>query len=295
MNAPLSLPINEVRELSIGDKEFGILAKLVHEECGIVLADAKKGLVVSRLTRRLRELGLSDFPSYCRLLQSRQGVDERANLISALTTNVTKFFREDHHFRTLEKQVLPSLIEKARGGGRVRIWSAGCSTGEEPFSIAIELLEQCPDAGALDIRILGTDIDPLVLATAQAGKYPDISIAGLPANRRARYFTSSNNSSGSSDVTQNLRSLVTFAPLNLIAQWPMRGPFDVIFCRNVVIYFDTATQERLWQRFASLIPAGGHLFIGHSERLGRAAEQQFATAGITQYRRTTAAAAKDAE
>jgi len=295
MNAPIAIPINEARELSIGDKEFGILARLVHTECGIVLADAKKGLVVSRLTRRLRELGLTDFASYCHLLQSRQGADERTNLISALTTNVTKFFREDHHFRTLEKQILPALIERARGGGRVRIWSAGCSTGEEPYSIAIELLELCPDASALDIRILGTDIDPLVLATANAGRYADMSISGLPASRRARYFSTSSGGTGTSEVVQNIRSLVTFAPLNLIAQWPVRGPFDVIFCRNVVIYFDTATQERLWQRFASLIPTGGHLFIGHSERLGRGAEQQFTTVGITQYRRTAAAAVKDAD
>lgn len=269
--------------LTIGDRDFTALAKLVHDECGIVLPEAKKGLVVSRLTRRLRDLNLRDFGQYCRLLQSDGGNDERAKLISALTTNVTKFFREDHHFRALEKQILPELIARARRRGRVRIWSAGCSTGEEPYSIAMELLELCPDASTLDIRILGTDIDPQVLSTASAGRYADTAVAGVPASRRSRYFTASG---GAFEVAQGLKDLVTFAPLNLIGQWPIRGPFDVIFCRNVVIYFDNATQEVLWQRFASLLPPAGHLFIGHSERMGRAAERYFATNGITQYRRT---------
>jgi len=285
MNIPVSLPLVEMPELHIGDREFAVLAKLVHENSGIVLADAKKGLVVSRLSRRLRELGLGDFAQYCRLLQSAQGTEERAKLISALTTNVTKFFREDHHFRALEKQVFPALIARARSGGRVRIWSAGCSTGEEPYSLAIELLDLCPEAATLDIRILATDIDPQVLARATAGRYPETAISSLPVKRRSRYFASVGTDC---EVAHSLRSIVTFAPLNLIEQWPIRGPFDVIFCRNVVIYFDGATQEKLWHRFAGLIPAGGYLFIGHSERLGRAAERHFATAGITQYRRTEA-------
>jgi len=283
MNAPVQFPPTESSGLAIKDRDFAALAKLVHDECGIVLADAKKGLVVSRLARRLRELNLPDFGQYCRLLQSEQGTDERANLISALTTNVTKFFREDHHFRSLEKQILPALIDKARRRGRVRIWSAGCSTGEEPYSIAMELLEQCSDAASLDIRILATDIDPHVLATATAGRYSETAVAGVPASRRSRYFSAS---SGTFEVGKVLQELITFAPLNLVSQWPIRGPFDVIFCRNVVIYFDNATQEVLWKRFASLIPPSGHLFIGHSERLGRAAERYFATNGITQYRRT---------
>jgi len=283
MKPPGSVSFGDTSGLTISDRDFSALAKLVHDECGIVLAEAKKGLVVSRLTRRLRELNFLDFGQYCRMLKSEQGTDERAKLISALTTNVTKFFREDHHFRSLEKQIFPELIDRARRRGRVRIWSAGCSTGEEPYSIAMELLDLCNDAQSLDIRILATDIDPQVLATASAGRYSDTAVAGVPASRRSRYFKSS---SGSFEVAQALRELITFAPLNLVGQWPIRGPFDVIFCRNVVIYFDSATQELLWQRFAGLIPASGHLFIGHSERLGRAAERYFATNGITQYRRT---------
>jgi len=283
MNSPGTVAIGDSPNLTIGDRDFAALAKLVHDECGIVLAEAKKGLVVSRLSRRLRDLHLRDFGQYCRLLQSESGADERAKLISALTTNVTKFFREDHHFRALEKQIFPELVERARRRGRVRIWSAGCSTGEEPYSIAMELLDLFPEAHSHDIRILATDIDPQVLITASAGRYSDTAVAGVPASRRSRYFTVSG---GTFEVNQTLRELITFAPLNLVGQWPIRGPFDVILCRNVVIYFDTATQEILWKRFASLIPPSGHLFIGHSERLGRAAERYFATNGITQYRRT---------
>lgn len=268
---------------SISERDFSALAKLVHDESGIVLPLAKKGLVVSRLSRRLRELNLADFGQYCRLLHSAGGTDERAVMISALTTNVTKFFREDHHFRALEKQLLPDLIEKVRRKGRARIWSAGCSTGEEPYSIAMELLDLCPDAQTHDIRILATDIDPQVLAVATAGRYSETSVAGVPPERRARYFKAAGDSY---EVGRELRDLITFAPLNLVGQWPMRGPFDIIFCRNVVIYFDNATQEALWPRFAALIPARGHLFIGHSERIGRAAERYFSTNGITQYRRT---------
>ncbi len=283
MNARGLVSFSDSASLSIADRDFSALAKLVHDECGIVLADAKKGLVVSRLTRRLRELNLSDFGQYCRLLQSVQGADERAKLISALTTNVTKFFREDHHFRSLEKQILPELVEKAKRRGRVRIWSAGCSTGEEPYSIAMELLDACSNALSLDIRILATDIDPQVIATANTGRYSEAAVSGVPVCRRSRYFTVCD---GSFEVTPPLRELVTFAQLNLVGQWPFHGPFDVIFCRNVVIYFDNATQETLWQRFAGLIPPSGHLLIGHSERLGRAAERYFTTNGITQYRRT---------
>lgn len=283
MNVPRQPAFHESPGLMIGDRDFSALARLVHDESGIVLPVSKKGLVVSRLSRRLRELNLPDFRDYCRLLQSENGTDERANLISALTTNVTKFFREDHHFRSLEKQIFPELIERVRRKGRARIWSAGCSTGEEPYSIAMELLDLCPDARTFDIRILATDIDPQVLSFATAGRYSQTAIAGVPAARRARYFKPVD---GSHEASQELRELITFAQLNLVGQWPIRGPFDVIFCRNVVIYFDNATQEALWPRFAALIPPSGHLFIGHSERIGRSAERCFSTNGITQYRRT---------
>ncbi|MFN3954099.1 MAG: CheR family methyltransferase [Pararhodobacter sp.] len=295
MNAQLPMAGGDARELAIGDKEFRLLAKLVHDECGIVLAEAKRGLVVSRLARRLRELNMADFSGYCRLLQSPQGEAEREHLISALTTNVTRFFREDHHFRALERDILPGLIERARKRGRVRIWSAGCSSGEEPYSIAMELLDQCPDAADLDIRILATDIDPKVIATGQAGIYSEAGLEGVSKARRTRYFSAAPGRPGHFKVADGLRALISFAPLNLIARWPMRGPFDAVFCRNVVIYFDNATQEVLWQRFASIMAPGSHLFIGHSERLGRAAEEQFVTAGITQYRRTAAGAKAPAD
>ncbi|KPQ06259.1 MAG: chemotaxis signal relay system methyltransferase CheR [Rhodobacteraceae bacterium HLUCCA12] len=278
---PAASPGSDAQPM-LGDREFATLARLVHGESGIVLAEAKKGLVVSRLTRRLRDLGLSDFAAYCHLLQSPDGHGEKSRLISALTTNVTKFFREEHHFHRLAATILPGLIDTARAGGRVRLWSAGCSTGEEAYSLAMEVLDLHPDAAACDIRILATDIDAQVLSVATNGLYPDTAVGGIPPKRRMRYFTQTD---GQHAVTPSLREIVTFAPLNLVGEWPMRGPFDVIFCRNVVIYFDSATQDHLWQRFAAMMPAGGHLFIGHSERVGRRADRYFEPGGITQYRR----------
>ncbi len=273
-------------DLRIGNSEFRAIAQLVQQESGIVLSEAKRGLVVSRLARRLRDLGMTDFGTYCQFVESRNGAVERVNLISALTTNVTRFFRENHHFQALEQQILLALVERARKGGRVRIWSAGCSTGEEPYSIAMLVLELCPEAPKLDLRILATDIDEQVIATAEAGRYPEAALVGVSAKRRSRFFRSTADKAGRMVVSPDLRSLVAFSTLNLVGAWPMRGPFDIVFCRNVVIYFDTETQERLWGRFAGLMPPEGILFIGHSERLGRASERFFLTAGITQFRRT---------
>lgn len=283
-------PMRETGDLAIGDTEFRTLARIVHAESGIVLSEGKRGLVVSRLGRRLRSLGLTDFASYCGLVESGAGGEERVQLISALTTNVTRFFREDHHFQALRDRILPDLVSRARRGGRVRIWSAGCSSGEEPYSIAIEVLELCPEAASLDLRLLATDIDPQVLATARAGRYPVEAVDGIAPPRRARHFGSEGE--GQVAVAEPLRALITFAPLNLIGDWPMRGAFDVIFCRNVVIYFDAQTRDRLWHRFAAALAPGGSLFIGHSERLGGQAEALFENAGITWYRRNDLPAAE---
>ena len=275
--------------VGISDADFQLLARIVHAESGICLTAAKKGLVVSRLARRLRELALPDMAAYCRYLQSRGGEEERGRLISSLTTNVTRFFREEHHFRALEQEVLPPLLSAAARGRRVRLWSAGCSTGQEPYSLAMTVLGLMPDAAARDVRILATDIDPQVLAVAERGVYPDEALAPLGPERLRRFTTPVEGAPGMGCVGPAPRALISFAPLNLIGQWPMRGTFDVIFCRNVVIYFDAETQDRLWARFARILPQGGELFIGHSERIGRAALPCFETAGITRYRRTAVA------
>lgn len=278
----ISAPADDLR---IDERSFRRLSDILHRESGIVLSDGKQNLVVSRMSRRLRELGLAGYSDYCAFLEGKGGADERGRLVSMLTTNVTRFFREHHHFDTLDRDILPGLIRHARGGGRVRIWSAGCSTGEEPYGIAMRVLEQMPDAAAHDVRILGTDIDPKVIATGQAGLYSGIDDKHLPAKLRDRYFDTVDGQPGMIRVSDKLRKLVTLAELNLLRDWPMQGRFDVIFCRNVVIYFDAATRATLWTRFADALTRGGQLFLGHSERVNPAAEARFQPVGITQYTR----------
>ena len=271
------------------DADFAAIARLAQQDFGLNLTDAKKDLVYSRLTRRLRHLGLSDFHSYYRILESDTGGSERMAMLSALTTNVTHFFREDHHFARLRDTVLPPLIAAARAGGRLRIWSAGCSSGQEPYSLALTLLDLCPEAARFDIRILATDVDPVILQKAKAGIYRDEEVKSLPEALQKRYLQPVPNDMKHFALAAKPRELIRFGELNLIADWPMRGPFDVIFCRNVAIYFDKATQARLWSRFADLLTAEGHLFIGHSERIDGPAADRFAAAGVTSYRKISAA------
>lgn len=268
----------------IDDRSFRRLTELVHDDCGIALGDGKRNLVVSRLGRRLRDLGLTDFDAYCSLLESAGGHDERRRLTGLLTTNVTRFFREAHHFEALENQVLPPLLQRAKAGGRVRIWSAGCSSGQEPYSIAATILGLMPQAGQYDIRILGTDIDTDMIRKGRTGIYWDVNEAEIP-QRRFRKMFRSGAEAGGRRIAPEVQALVTLAELNLMKDWPMRGRFDVIFCRNVVIYFDGPTQARLWSRFAGVLASGGYLFVGHSERVSGPAEAQFTPAGVTGYRR----------
>jgi chemotaxis protein methyltransferase CheR len=253
------------------------------DTAGIVLSEKKRAFIQGRLGRRLRVLGLSDFAAYCRLLEGPAGADERGNLINAVTTNHTSFFREPHHFDYLSKTVLPSVVGAERGGsGRLRIWSAGCSTGEEPYTIAITLREQHSLLRGWDVKILATDLDTNVVSRAAAGIYDAERMATIPKSLRMKYFTDLDD--GSAEVTDELSSMITFAPLNLLKDWPMKGPFDVIFCRNVVIYFDKPTQRRLFDRYAELLKPGGRMFIGHSESLMNVTDR-FELVGRTAYRR----------
>lgn len=267
--------------------DFRSIAAIVRSETGIVLGEAKKGLVVSRLSRRLRDLRLPDFAAYRALIEGPAGGRERRALISAMTTNVTAFFREDHHFRHLADTVLPPLLAAARGGGRVRLWSAGCSTGEEPYSLAITLLELCPEAARHDILILATDIDPAVVDRARDGVYAEAQMGGLSPARRARHFR--NNEAGAHwRASADLQALIRFEELNLHAPWPFSGRFDAILCRNVTIYFDAPTQARLWERLAVALTPEGHLYVGHSERIEGPAADLFVPLGQTRYRRAAA-------
>lgn len=261
---------------------FAALRTIVQRETGIALSDNKRHMLQARLGSRLATMGLEDFDAFIARLDDPEGHFERAALISAITTNVTSFFREEHHFALLEKRILPPLLASLRNGGRLRLWSAACSSGEEAYSMAATLYAACPDAGVLDARILATDIDEQVLGHAEAGSYAPRQIGALTPARRALLF----GEGGGTQIRTELRQIVRFCPLNLNGDWPMRGQFNVIFCRNAAIYFPRETQERLWLRFAAQLAPDGWLIIGHSERLTGPAASAFRCEDITAYRKT---------
>lgn len=267
------------------DEDFRRISAVLHEDAGIYLAPAKATLLYSRLTKRLRTLGLESFRDYCALIVSQKGGDERQKMIAALTTNVTNFFREPHHFEHLRRFVLDKKAEDVRKGGRLRVWSAACSSGQEPYSIAMTILSAIPEAANLDVRVLATDIDYTMVAAGEAGVYDEDAIRGVPAGFREKFFSVSDEGGARAwRVTEKLSSLVAFRELNLIGAWPMKGRFDAIFCRNVVIYFNDATQREIWQRFVPVLTREGRLYIGHSERVSGPASEKLALDGVTTYR-----------
>ncbi|OHB30768.1 MAG: chemotaxis protein [Phenylobacterium sp. RIFCSPHIGHO2_01_FULL_69_31] len=270
-------------EFAFTDADFRKISAMVHGDAGIHLPDAKATLVYSRLAKRLRALGLTSFKDYCALVAGADGVDERQKMLAALTTNVTRFFREPHHFDHLKERVLPPLLDAARSGGKVRIWSAACSSGQEPFSIAMTILSLMPEAAGRDVKILATDIDPNMVAEGRGGAYAPHLLEGIPDGYRKRW--TSPTADGRVKMSDDLRELITFNELNLIGDWPMKGQFDAIFCRNVAIYFEDDTQARLWSRFAPLNKVGGALYIGHSERIQGPAVAAYKPDGVTTYRR----------
>ncbi|MFT3973826.1 MAG: CheR family methyltransferase [Amaricoccus sp.] len=269
-------------------EDFVRLARLVQAEGGISLPEAKAVLVRTRLVRRLRALGLRSFAAYADVVEGAgdAAAREREEMLSALTTNVTRFFREPHHFDTLRERLLPALAARARAGGRVRLWSAGCSTGEEPYSLALTVLEALPEAATLDVRILATDLDRRVLATGTAGLYAARAAQSIPPASLARHFRRVASEDGTRYAAgPALRALVTFRQLNLARPLPVRGHFDAIFCRNVVIYFDEATERQVWCGLSQRLLPGGWLFIGHSERIDTGALPELESDGVSSYRR----------
>jgi chemotaxis protein methyltransferase CheR len=259
-------------------EDFASIASILHAASGISLSPSKTSLVYSRLAKRLRLLGLESFREYCKLISGSNGVDERQAMLAALTTNVTRFFREPHHFDYLRK-LMPDLSAKAKRGDRVRLWSAGCSSGEEPYSIALTILAMLPNANDLDVKILATDIDPIILAKAKDGVYSREALEPVPSDLR-KYFGPVEGHRSYAPVPA-VRDLVAFRELNLIGPWPMTQKFDVIFCRNVAIYFDEPTQDKLFGRYAEALNPDGRLYIGHSERVN---DPRFISDGLTAYR-----------
>jgi len=272
------------REFNFSEADFRFIKNRIFQLAGISLSDAKHQMVYSRLTKRLRVLGLTCFKEYCSLLKSGN-TDEVDFFINSLTTNKTSFFREKHHFDYLSNTIVPELLDKKKSTRRIRIWSSACSTGEEPYTLAMVLDRSKITGKGWDTKILATDLDSNVLDTARNGVYDKRLLDDVDPNfRRSFFLKGGKNHPNKIKVADKLNNLITFKQLNLMEQWPFSGPFDMIFCRNVIIYFDKATQQKLFKRFYDLLSEGGYLIIGHSENLGDMVKQ-FEVVGRTIYRK----------
>jgi chemotaxis protein methyltransferase CheR len=270
------------REFDFSDADFQALSKIAYEHAGIVLPDAKKNLLYGRLSRRLRTLGLPSFEDYRQYLNENSG-EELQLFVNALSTNHTKFFREQHHFEHFVTAVVAPFLAANPTGGRLRIWSAGCSSGEEPHTIALILHAEIKDLASRDVRILATDIDTEVLRKAAQGVFSAEAVSAVPAKYRGPLGKADGDNVA---IDRKVCSLISFGHLNFMDDgWPMRGPFEAIFCRNVMIYFDGPTKTKLVDRFTDLLRVGSWLYIGHSESL-LGSHPRLKLAGRTIYRRT---------
>jgi chemotaxis protein methyltransferase CheR len=250
------------REFAFSDADFKFLSQLAYEHAGIVLSEAKRNLVYGRLSRRLRVLKLNTFREYREHLTNND--TEVQSFINSISTNHTKLFRESHHFDHFRAHVVKPLAHSAQSQ-RVRIWSAGCSSGEEPYTIAAVIARDIANLGRHDIRMLATDIDTDILAKAARGEFSVNAMEDVP--KEYEEFFPLTESGNTVMVPDDLRSMISFRQLNLLGQWPLKGLFDVIFCRNVMIYFDAPTKQALVDRFTKQLKPGGWLYIGHSESL----------------------------
>lgn len=276
----------------LADEDFAKIVELVRDMTGIDLPPHKKTMVAGRLAKRLKATGMGSVGDYIAFLKSSAGEIERPQFINAYTTNMTRFNREGHHFSYLATEVIPRLARAARQGARVRLWSAGCSSGEEPFQLAFLMLDACPEASKLDVKLLATDIDSDILSIAREGIYPRAHTSSLPDDQMNRYFEAVGATGDRARVVDAAREMISFRTLNLNETWPFRGSFDVIMCRNVAIYFDTETQERLWRRFVSRIVPSGMLFLGHSETLAEDCVSQVTAVGPGIFQRLAAEAVR---
>ena len=276
-------PNFENKEFPFTDKDFSFIQVLVAERTGIVLSEIKRTMVYSRIARRIRECGVSTFEEYCQLLKSGDE-SELVSFTNAITTNLTSFFREPHHFKYLAETVLPEL-ERSKKDKRIRIWSAGCSSGEEPYSIAMTVQDYFGNKSGWDIKILASDLDFDMVDRASHGIYKEERVTGLDKKHLQKYVKKGRGDLlGSVKMDKRLMDMITFKQLNLLHEWPFRGPFDFMFCRNVVIYFNKETQKELFDRYADHLPESAPLFIGHSESLFKVTDR-FKSMGQTIYRK----------
>jgi len=268
------------REFAYTDADFRYVVEQAKRHAGIALADHKRDMVYSRLARRVRALGLSSIREYCDLLESARQDEEIGHFVNAITTNLTSFYREAHHFIHLKEQ-----LAKARKGQRIRLWSAGCSAGMEPYTMALTAIEALGNLQQYDIRILATDIDTNILDRAARGMYPQQDMEKVPRELLMKFFA--RREEGKEvfyEAGEELKRIIAFKPLNLMGEWPMKGPFDAIFCRNVMIYFDKPTQDRLLTRFGRLLAPQAYLYLGHSESV-RGLEATFRLLNNTIYQK----------
>ncbi len=278
------------REFEFTPRDFRRITAVLQKETGIALGDLKASMVYSRLAKRLRALRMNGFKQYCALIETARDAGERERMIEALTTNVTRFFRERHHFEHLRTKVLPELAEGVRRGRPLRIWSAGCSSGEEPYSIALTVLSAMPDAAKFDVKVLASDINRKVLDEGRRGIYREAAIAPLTRQQCANWFETSENGAGEKfwRAGEQLRRLVAFRELNLIADWPLKQAYQAIFCRNVTIYLEENARTEIWNRFADRLAPRGCLYLGHSERVidagGRLRVEGYTTYRLTEGR-----------
>jgi chemotaxis protein methyltransferase CheR len=275
------------REFPFTESDFRHLANLLKRHTGISLSDKKGDLVYARLASRIRDLGIATFRDYIKVVDGPDGEAERDHLVNALTTNLTRFFREPFHFKHFYNVAIPDCVERVRDNRkkRLRLWSAGCSSGEEAYSMAMTLRQRVANLDQMDVRILATDLDTDVLTKAARGQYPPAALENLPDELRKRFVSPLGK--GDRDdwvIRKSVRSLISFKRLNLIEDWPMSGKFDVIFCRNVMIYFDSDTTHSLLTRFADILRPGGWLYIGHSENI-LGMTKRFERVGNTTYRK----------
>ncbi|MGY6274966.1 CheR family methyltransferase [Methylomonas sp. MgM2] len=277
--------IEKTREFEYTWDDFNFLRQISNQHSGILVPDDKFDMFYSRLSKRIRTLGFTRFKQYCDYLQSHSD-REFTEFINAVTTNLTSFFRENHHFEFLANHLLSELLSKNRANRQIKVWSAGCSTGEEPYSLAMTLLENVTEGW--EISILATDLDTNVLSTAAEGIYPIDRVSGISEQRLRRWFQKGTGTQANKvRAKTELRKIITFNQLNLMQEWPVTGFFDFIFCRNVLIYFDRSTKARLANRYAGLLKQGGHLFIGHSESLHQL-DTPFTPVGNTIYKKIVA-------
>jgi chemotaxis protein methyltransferase CheR len=271
------------QEFDMGEDDFARLAKLAESEIGIHFAPSKQALLYSRLAKRLRLLQMQSFQQYVDLVFSEDGKAERRKMLDLLTTNVTRFFREPHHFEHLKTKVLPGAIERLKRKGKLRIWSAGCSSGQEPYSIALTILSLLPDARSYDVRILATDISDQILQKAKEGRYSHDEAQDISREMQTKWLDVNDDGF---EMGEAARSLIAFRPLNLLGAWPMKGQFDAVFCRNVMIYFKEDVQTSIWRKFLPIMSEGSVAYIGHSERVPSTVSHHFSIDGVTTFRKS---------